>query len=75
MTSEQTRLLLFAIKYSRGWHSCDRRDRRAIRAMDALAAKSIIEVNRHGRGINPQFRLALPDATRRKINADYPDGN
>jgi hypothetical protein len=43
--------------------------------MDALAAKSIIEVNRHGRGINPQFRLALPDATRRKINADYPDGN
>ena len=64
---QQTRLLSFALRYPRGWHNCSRTDRKAIRAMDALAAKGLLDVIRHGKGHNPQFRLRLPEDIRELI--------
>lgn len=66
--SEQNRLLSFALRYPRGWHSCARTDRRAVRAMDALARKGCLDVVRYGRGVNPQFRLSLPNDVRAMID-------
>lgn len=68
--TEQNRLLSFAIRYPRGWHSCARTDRKAVRAMDALETKGFLDVIRYGRGVNPQFRLRLPDDVRAKIDAE-----
>jgi hypothetical protein len=62
--TEQERLLSFALRYPRGWHDCSRTCRKAIRAMNALSDKGFLEVARYGRGINPQFRLALPETVR-----------
>ncbi len=62
--TEQERLLKFALRYPGGWHTCSRGSRKAIRAMNSLCDKGFLEVAEHGRGIDPQFRLALPERIR-----------
>ena len=59
MGKEAIRLMRFLVHYCPNgeWHSVARTDEKAMRAVRTLEALELINVKRHGRGVNPQVRL------------------